>query len=140
MSFGVVEMPLESALKCKEQHVVSIVAEEVKGVPVVHLSGEFRTTDTESFLRYVFDLADQLPANQMVIDLAGLRQACSGIFRVLVLVQRKLAVLDGRLVVAGVTGTVREILNLTQVDSLLDLSPCTQSAVTRLGPAARLKT
>lgn len=114
----------------------SIVAEEVKGVSVVHLSGDFRATDTEAFRRYVFDLADQLPENQMVIDLAGLRQACSGIFRVLVLVQRKLSALDGRLVVAGVTGTVREILDLSQVDSLLDISPCAHSAVTRLEPAA----
>ncbi len=115
---------------------VSIVAEDVNGVPVIHLSGEFRARDTEAFRQYVFDLADQLNGSQLVIDLAELRHACSGALLVLVLVQRKLAILDGRLVVAGVNGTVREILDLTQVDRLLELSPCARTAIDELEQAA----
>ena len=115
---------------------VSIVAEDVAGVPVVHLRGDFLARDTEGFRQYVFDLADQLPESRMIIDLAELSHTCSGALRILVLVQRKLSILDGQLVVTGVSGPVGEILALTQVDSLLELSPNTESAVTQLARAA----
>ena len=115
---------------------VSIVAEDVAGVPVVHLSGDFLARDTEAFRQYVFDLADQSPESRMVIDLAGLGHTCSGALRILVLVQRKLSILEGQLVVTGVSGPILEILTLTKVDSLLELAPSTQSAVTQLARAA----
>ena len=114
----------------------SVVAEEVKGVPVVHLCGAFDTRDTQTFRNYVFDLADQLQDGRMVIDLADLNNANSGVLRVLVLVQRKLSLLNGRLVVSGVNGSVREVFALAQVDNLLEISPCTASAVSRLEKAA----
>ena len=111
---------------------ISIVSGDVQGIPVVYLSGEFEAADTEAFRRYVFDLAEQLPGNRMVIDLAQLDRACSGAVRVLVLVQRKLSILEGRLVVAGVNGLVREYLSLTQTDQLLDIEPNAEIAVSRL--------
>ena len=107
---------------------ISIVSEDLQGVPVVYLSGAFEPQDTEDFKRYVFDLADQLSDNRLIIDVANLDSASSGILRVMVLVQRKLAMLDGSLVVTGATGRVREILQLSQVDSLLDLRTCAHEA------------
>ena len=100
---------------------VSIVADDLDGVPVVHLLGEFEPRDTQAFRRYVFDLADQLPESRLIVDLAGLKHTCSGALRVLVLVQRKLSILEGKLVVSGVNGLVREFVDLTHVDQLLEI-------------------
>lgn len=111
---------------------VHIESGDLQGVPVVYLSGEFEPGDTEIFKRYIFDLADQLADNRMIIDLAKLNHPCSGVLRILVLVQRKLQLLDGKLVVTGASGCVREFLRLSGVDKLLDTGPCAAAAASRL--------
>jgi len=111
---------------------VAIEAKDVRGIPVVSLEGEFEAGDTEVFRRYIFDLADQLADNRLIIDLAKLNTASSGAFRVMVLVQRKLQMLDGSLMVTGAKGRVREMMRLSEVDSLLDLECCAKSAASRM--------
>ena len=111
---------------------IHIQSDDLQGIPVVYLSGEFEPGDTENFKRYIFDLADQLSNNRMIVDLANLDRPGSGVLRILVLVQRKLQLLDGQLVVTGASGCVREFLDLTGVDKLLDTGPCAAAAASRL--------
>lgn len=116
----------------ERSRLLQIVSKEMHGVPIVYLRGVFEPRDTEAFRRYLFDLADRIVDDRLIIDLANLNHACSGILRVLVLVQRKLAMLDGRLMIAGARGNVREILQLTQVDNLLEITPSATDAASRL--------
>lgn len=109
-----------------------IESKDLQGIPVVYLSGEFESGDTESFRRYIFDLADQLSENRMIIDLVNLDRPCSGALRIMVLLQRKLQLLDGQLVVTGAQGSVDEFIRLTGVDKLLDTGPCAAAAASRL--------
>lgn len=111
---------------------ISIASQDVRGLPVVYIGGEFEARDTEVFRRYIFDLVDQLTDNRLIIDVAHLENAKSGALRVLVLVQRRLNMLGGSLVVTGAHGRVREILRLSQVDDLLDLHPCARAAASRM--------
>lgn len=111
---------------------IHIESGDLQGIPVVYLGGEFEPDDTESFRRYIFDFADQLADNRMIIDLAGLDRPCSGALRILVLLQRKLQLLDGKLVVTGASGRVGEFLRLSGVDDLLDTGCCAASAASRL--------
>ena len=111
---------------------IHIESGDLQGVPVVYLGGEFEPDDTDTFRRYIFDFADQLADNRMIIDLANLDRPCSGALRIMVLLQRKLQILDGQLVVTGASGPVGEFLRLTGVDNLLDIDPCAVTAASRL--------
>ncbi|MEM7686448.1 MAG: STAS domain-containing protein [Pseudomonadota bacterium] len=106
--------------------------ELVRGVPVIFLSGDFRAADTQNFRETVFDFADRVADESLIVDVTNLTWACSGALRILALVQRKLSILGARLIVTGMSGPVREVFELCQLDGLIETGICPRKTALEL--------
>ncbi|MEM9059542.1 MAG: STAS domain-containing protein [Pseudomonadota bacterium] len=111
---------------------VRVVEERLRGVPVIFLSGDFKASDTQAFHHTVFDFADRVADDGLIIDVTNLTWACSGTLRVLALVQRKLSVLGARLIVTGMSGPVREVFDLCKLSGLIETRACPRKAALEL--------
>lgn len=97
---------------------------------MLSVAGRLEHADNSTFKAALDDAASRTGKNgALIVDLAGLERIGSGGLRMLVLCQRTMASRDSRLVVAGMTGFVREAFSISQIDQILDTAPTASEAL-----------
>jgi anti-sigma B factor antagonist len=89
-------------------------------VVVIDIEGKLDTQTCEAGLEYLLDALSSSPA-QVLIDLASLEFVSSAGLRVILRAAKHVRAYSGELKVSGAQGVVKEVLEISGFDSLLDL-------------------
>lgn len=103
---------------------------------VVTITGRVDHTNSGAFLDALTGHAGESQQG-MVVDVAGLEFITSAGLRALLVSHRTISARGGRMNVAGVTGSVREVFRISKFDALLTLSENVAEGVARVSDAAR---
>jgi anti-anti-sigma factor len=95
---------------------------------VVDIEGKLDTQTCESALESLLEILGSNPA-QVLINLAPLEFVSSAGLRVLLRTAKQVGTYGGALKVAGAQGVVKEVLEISGFDSLLDLCEDEKQAV-----------
>ena len=87
---------------------------------VIKLSGDIYTEEAVCFREKIMGDIEQ-GKKRFHIDLAAVRYIDSSGLGVLIAVQKKLAASGGQLILSGLTGGIREIFELTQLDKVFTI-------------------
>ena len=102
---------------------------ERRQIQVLEVAGELERDRCDHF-RMALDMAAEAAGkNPFIVDLSKLAHIGSAGIRTLVLQQRRLAREGRRLVLAGMAGPVRETIEISQVDDLLETNDTVDAAV-----------
>ena len=99
-----------------------------EGVTVLAARGELDLAAAPVLREHV----DGASGRALVLDLAGVSFVDSAVLKELLRARAELAARDVRLVLAGVPGPVRRLLDLTRTSELFDDAPDAETAVRRL--------
>jgi anti-anti-sigma factor len=100
---------------------VDIAASFPEGVPVFTLSGRFDGSGAKSFDQGALKLDGD--AAYVIIDLSGVTYLSSVAVRSLLTIEKRLKILDGGVVLTGMTEFVRQVLHVSGLDGMLRTSP-----------------
>jgi anti-anti-sigma factor len=106
---------------------VDIAASFSEGIPVFTLSGRFDGSGAKSFDQEALKLDGE--AAYLVIDLSGVTYLSSVAVRSLLTIEKRLKVLDGGVVLTGMTEFVRQVLHVSGLGGLLRTSPTLEQGI-----------
>ena len=119
------------------QSTLSVTAEQHADCCLVSVSGRVDHTNSDDFLKSLSAHAETVPANGgMVIDLDRLDFITSAGLRALLLSQRTVNAANGKLVVSGIGGVVKEVFRISKFDALLSVSATVNEAMSQISAAA----
>jgi anti-anti-sigma factor len=107
---------------------MNISTRAVSTIVVVDIEGKLDTQTCESALESLLEILGSNPA-QILINLASLEFVSSAGLRVLLRAAKQVGTYGGVLKVAGAQGVVKEVLEISGFDSLLDLCEDEKQAV-----------
>ena len=115
--------------------ILSIDYQDYADCRVVSVTGRVDHTNSTQFLDNLSAHAEE--AGGMVVDLSRLDFITSAGLRALLMAHRTIAAKDGRMAVAGVTGSVREVFRISKFDALLNVTDSVAEGVAQISDAAR---
>lgn len=115
--------------------ILSIDYQDYADCRVVSVTGRVDHTNSTQFLDNLSAHAEE--AGGMVVDLSRLDFVTSAGLRALLMAHRTIAAKDGRMAVAGVTGSVREVFRISKFDALLNVTDSVAEGVAQISDAAR---
>lgn len=116
---------------------LSVVAKQYAECCLVSVSGRVDHTNSDEFLQSLTAHADAVErGGGMVVDLDRLDFITSAGLRALLLAQRSVTGLEGKIVVSGVGGVVREVFRISKFDALLNLSETVGEAMSQISADA----
>lgn len=115
--------------------ILSIDYQDYADCRIVSVTGRVDHTNSTDFLDNLSAHAEE--AGGMVIDLSRLDFITSAGLRALLLAHRTIAAKDGRMAVAGVSGSVREVFRISKFDALLNVTDSVADGVAQISDAAR---
>ena len=92
------------------------------GVMEAVLQGDLNARGADQLLKFIDDMLVQ-GRNRVILDCGGLGYVSSAGMATLITLHRKLQDTGGRLLIAGATGPVFELLDLMNLGSILELYP-----------------
>ncbi len=92
------------------------------GVTEVILQGDLNARGADQLLKFVDGMLAQ-DRHRMILDCGGLGYVSSAGMGTLISLHRELQELGGRLLIAGATGSVFELLDMMNLGSILELHP-----------------
>ena len=99
---------------------MNISTRKEEAVVVIDIEGKLDTQPCEAALEYLMDALSSSPA-QVLINLAPLEFVSSAGLRVILRAAKQVRSYSGELKVSGAQGVVKEVLEISGFDSLLDL-------------------
>lgn len=111
---------------------MDVTVEQHEGICVVAAKGRIDTLTSKTFGERVTALIDA-GAHRMVIDLAQIAYISSAGFRALLIAGKKIDGVQGRLVLAGVTGEVRRLFDIAALTELFTLCSSRQEGLQTAG-------
>ncbi|MEM7686149.1 MAG: STAS domain-containing protein [Pseudomonadota bacterium] len=116
---------------------LKVSAEQYADCCLVAVSGRVDHTNSDDFLKDLTAHAEKVArGGGMVIDLGKLDFITSAGLRALLLAQRAVTTGDGKLVVCGIGGVVREVFRISKFDALLNVSSSTEEAMAQISAEA----
>lgn len=116
---------------------LSVVAEKYAECCLVSVAGRVDHTNSDEFLKSLTAHADSVArGGGMVVDLDRLDFITSAGLRALLLAQRSVTGLEGKLIVSGVGGVVSEVFRISKFDALLNLSDSVSDAMSQISADA----
>lgn len=104
---------------------------------LVSVSGRVDHTNSDDFLNDLSTHADSVPrGGAMVIDLSKLEFISSAGLRALLLAQKTVSSAQGKLIVCGVGGVVKEVFRISKFDALLNVQETVGEAMSQVSAAA----
>ena len=110
---------------------LGIDIQRVSGLPVLAVSGEIDIYTAPLFKQAVVNLVSE-GNKSVVIDLSGVTFMDSSGFGTLLGATRRLRPLGGGLYLAGPNNTIQRMLKLTRLDSIMQVYPSREDAVTAI--------
>ena len=103
--------------------------EKISGIPVIHLKGELiDKSQSDNFMKEV-DLMIANGENKLVIDLANLAYMNSTGLNVLIKVLTKSRKAGGDIALTNVTAKIKQLLVITKLSSIFNLSETCADAI-----------
>ncbi len=116
---------------------LSVTAAIYAGCCLVSVSGRVDHTNSDDFLNALSKHAESVSrGGAMVIDLSKLDFISSAGLRTLLLAQRTVTSSDGKLIVSGVGGMVKEVFRISKFDALLNVRETVGEAMSQISAAA----
>lgn len=116
---------------------LTVAVQDYADCRVVSVSGRIDHTNSEQFLDDLAALAGDVQASGgMVIDLSKLEFITSAGLRALLMADRQVKGIGGKLVVAGIGGVVKEVFRISKFDALLSVVDDAAQGVAQTSPAA----
>jgi anti-sigma B factor antagonist len=115
---------------------LGIDIQRVSGLPVLAVSGEIDIYTAPLFKQAVVNLVSEGNKN-VVIDLGGVTFMDSSGFGTLLGATRRLRPLGGGLYLAGANNTIQRMLKLTRLDSIMEIYPTREDAVSAISQAGQ---
>ena len=119
------------------QSPLSVTAEQHADCCLVSVSGRVDHTNSDNFLQSLSGHADTVKqGGGMVIDLERLDFITSAGLRALLLSQRTVTGANGKLIISGIGGVVKEVFRISKFDALLSVSDNVEEAMSQISAAA----
>ena len=116
---------------------LTISAEKYSDCCLVSVVGRVDHTNSDSFLKQLTAQAETVSqGGGMVIDLDRLDFITSAGLRALLLAQRTVTTSDGKLVISGVGGVVKEVFRIAKFDALLNVAETVGEAMSQISASA----
>lgn len=116
---------------------LTVVDKDFADCRVVSVSGRIDHTNSEQFLEDLSSLAGSVQSGGgMVVDLTSLEFITSAGLRALLMSDRQVKGIGGKLVVAGIGGVVKEVFRISKFDALLSVVDTPSEGVAQVSPAA----
>ncbi len=106
---------------------MDIAVSFLEGIPVFSLSGRFDGSGAKAFDQEALKLDGGTA--YLVIDLSGVNYLSSVAVRSLLTIEKRLKVLDGGVVLSGMTEFVRQLLHVSGLDGLLRTAPTLEQGI-----------
>ena len=116
---------------------LTVTAEKFAECCLVSVAGRVDHTNSDDFLKQLTGHAETVAqGGGMVIDLDRLDFITSAELRALLLAQRTVTSSDGKLVVSGVGGVVKEVFRISKFDALLSVADTVGEAMSQISASA----
>ena len=116
---------------------LSVSAETYAECCLVSVTGKVDHTNSDAFLKQLTAHAETVPrGGGMVIDLNRLEFITSAGLRALLLAQRTVTGSDGKLVISGIGGVVKEVFRISKFDALLSVADTAGEAISQISASA----
>ncbi len=116
---------------------LSVTADKYAECCLVSVAGRVDHTNSDAFLKQLTAHAETVPqSGGLVINLDRLDFITSAGLRALLLAQRTVASSDGKLVVSGVGGVVKEVFRISKFDALLNVAETVSEAMSQISASA----
>ncbi len=116
---------------------LTVSAENYAECCLVSVAGRVDHTNSDDFLKQLSAHAETVKQNGgMVIDLDRLDFITSAGLRALLLAQRTVTSSEGKLIVSGVGGVVKEVFRISKFDALLNVAETVSEAMSQISASA----
>lgn len=96
----------------------------------------FSSTDIQTFRNEVIDVAEKNPGAKLALDFTKVQFVSSRGLGVVVALHKSVTANDGKLVLFGISQTIREVLRTTQLDTVLTIADDQDAAIKAVGGTA----